>query len=191
LLGRDESGDRSPRKLASDIWNVVADLDGFAEQTAQEIKEGATVLQMLEVEVYGQQAPNPDSRVTLDDERDALGMPRVRMHWSLTDFDRRSVDRTLRIVAQEFGRLGLGRMHLDFKEWEPDFYYGNHHMGTTRMHDDPRKGVVDRNCRVHGVGNLYVAGSSTFPTSGNAPPTMTIVAMALRLADTIKAELSA
>ena len=125
------------------------------------------MLQMIEVEVYGQQAPNPDSRVTLGEERDALGVPRLKMDWRLSDFDRHSADRTLRLLAQELGRIGLGRMKLAFKDWESDFYYGNHHMGTTRMSDDPRTGVVDADCRVHGVPNLYVAGSSVFTTSGS------------------------
>jgi len=58
-----------------------------------------------------------------------------------------------------------------------------HHIGTTRMHPDPKQGVVDQNCRVHGISNLHVAGSSVFPTSGHANPTLTIVALALRLAD--------
>ena len=66
---------------------------------------------------------------------------------------------------------------------------GAHHMGTTRMHDDPRQGVVDRNSKVHGVDNLYVAGSSVFPTSGAANPTLTLVALTLRLADHLKVQL--
>jgi choline dehydrogenase-like flavoprotein len=61
-------------------------------------------------------------------------------------------------------------------------------MGTTRMHADPRQGVVDVNCKVHGVDNLYIAGSSVFPTGGYANPTLTLVALALRLADRLKAQ---
>ncbi len=70
--------------------------------------------------------------------------------------------------------------------WPPDLHGGNHHMGTTRMADDPKKGVVDKNCRVHSVGNLYVAGSSVFSTCSYVNPTLTIVAMSLRLADYLK-----
>jgi choline dehydrogenase-like flavoprotein len=65
-----------------------------------------------------------------------------------------------------------------------------HHMGTTRMHDDPKQGVVDRNCQVHGIDNLFIAGSSVFPTGGYNTPTLTIVALALRLADHLKAEMA-
>ncbi len=96
----------------------------------------------------------------------------------------------LEIVAAEFGRAGLGRVQITFEEtardWPADLAGGWHHMGTTRMSDDPRTGVVDRDCRVHGFANLYVAGSSVFPTPGSGTPTMTIVALALRLADHLK-----
>jgi choline dehydrogenase-like flavoprotein len=85
------------------------------------------------------------------------------------------------VVASELERRGLGRVEID-AEATPD-PNTHHHMGTTRMHRDPRRGVLDEHARVHGVANLFVAGSSTFPTSGFANPTLTIVALALRLAD--------
>ncbi len=187
LLEREETTVIPQGTVGQNLWHVVSDIEGVSRETIDRMAHGKPVLQMAEVEVYGQQAPNPDSRVTLGEERDALGIPRLKMNWRLTDFDRHSVDRTLRIVAEEFGRIGLGRIKLVFKDWGPDFYYGNHHMGTTRMSDDPKSGVVDADCRVFGVPNLYVAGSSVFPTSGNAPPTYTIIALALRLADHLKA----
>jgi choline dehydrogenase-like flavoprotein len=148
---------------------------------------GADV-QILQVHVYGQHAPDPDSRITLGSELDRLGLPRPKLNWRLNEIDRRSIEQTIRITAQELGRLGLGRMKLDFRNWEPEFQIGYHHMGTTRMSADPSRGVVDAQCKVHGMTNLYVAGSSTFATAGNAPPTLTITALALRLADHIKAE---
>ena len=90
--------------------------------------------------------------------------------------------------------MALGRLQLQFEEddldW-PDSPAGVcHHMGTTRMHDSPKRGVVDADCRVHGLANLYAAGSSVFPTSGSANPTLTIVALALRLADSIRRSFS-
>jgi choline dehydrogenase-like flavoprotein len=134
--------------------------------------------------------------VLLDGERDALGMPRIRLDWRLTDLDRRSLLRTHEALAKEFGRTGLGRIQIeawlqdDKAGWSDELSGGYHPMGTTRMADDPRRGVVDRHCRVHGLTNLYVAGSSVFPTGGSANPTLTIVALALRLAEHLKAELS-
>lgn len=136
-----------------------------------------------------EQVPNPDSRVSLADERDALGLRKIRLDWRLTEQDRRSVVEHIRSLAMEFGALGIGRMLIDVKDdgqWPADVIGGAHHMGTTRMHDDPRQGVVDRNSKVHGVDNLFVAGSSVFPTSGAANPTLTLVALTLRLSDHLK-----
>ena len=136
-----------------------------------------------------EQAPNPDSRVTLADETDALGLRRIRLNWQLTRQDRRSVVAHVRALAMEIGALGMGRMRMNIDDpdsWPELVAGGAHHMGTTRMHDDPRRGVVDRNGKVHGIDNLHIAGSSVFPTSGAANPTLTIVAMTLRLADHLK-----
>jgi choline dehydrogenase-like flavoprotein len=131
--------------------------------------------------------PNPDSRIRLGRERDALGMPMVELDWQLSEADRRSVVRATELLGAELGRSELGRLRLAISEedtaWPADLTGGWHHMGTTRMHDDPRHGVVDSDCRVHGMRNLFVAGSSVFTTAGSATPTMTIVALALRLAD--------
>jgi choline dehydrogenase-like flavoprotein len=145
--------------------------------------------------IRAEQAPNPDSRVTLTGERDALGMPRVALDWRLSPIDKGSVRVTMEALDGELRRLDLGTctpepwLAEDGPEWEVDPLISNHpiggfhHMGTTRMAASPRAGVVDADCRVHGVANLYVAGSSVFPTGGWANPTLTIVALALRLAD--------
>ena len=99
-------------------------------------------------------------------------------------------------LASELGRLGLGEIHLagwldsSERDWPADLIGGPHHMGTTRMSNDPRQGVVDRNCRLHDSRNLFVAGGSVFPTSGYANPTLTLIALAVRLADHLKRELA-
>lgn len=137
-----------------------------------------------------EQAPNPLSRVSLSDEKDALGLPRTRMDWRLTFEDRENLRRNFETLARAFGRWGEGRVKILFPSkpnWEEAEGWGNHHMGTTRMTSDPRAGVVDANCKVHGMSNLYVAGSSVFTTSGTINPTLTVVALALRLAEHIKA----
>ena len=132
-------------------------------------------------------APNPESRISLSDSRDAFGLPRIKVNWQLTPFDKYSLSESVRTVAGELGRLDLGRLELaDWvmpgnKSWPQPLWGGCHHMGSTRMSEDAGLGVVDRNCRVHSVGNLYIAGSSVFPTSGYVQPTLTIVALALRL----------
>ncbi len=134
--------------------------------------------------VRAEQAPNPNSRVTLTRERDPLGIPKVFLDWQLTRADVESLRRTAELFAQDLGRAFLGRVRLavDLDNLE-SIRVGNHHMGTTRMAGSPRSGVVDRNCKVFGLANLYVAGSSVFSTGGFANPTYTIVALALRLAD--------
>ena len=139
-----------------------------------------------------EQAPDPESRVSLADDRDALGLRRVKANWRLGELERRTAARFTSYIASEFARLGIGRCQIS--PWLQDdrvpmtdaLKETYHYLGTTRMADDPREGVVDRNCAVHGMRNLYVAGSSVFPTAGQANPTLTIVALAVRLADQLK-----
>ncbi len=96
----------------------------------------------------------------------------------------------MELAAIEFGRMGLGRAYgeifKDSSHWPRTMEAGKHHCGTTRMTDNPQTGVVDRNCKVNNISNLYVTGSSLFPTIGYANPTLTIIALALRLSDHLK-----
>jgi choline dehydrogenase-like flavoprotein len=144
-------------------------------------------IERIDVEVAMIPVANPDSRVLLSERTDALGLRRVRLDWRLTELDKRSVRRALELMGAEIGRMGIGRVKMliddDDTTWPEDLEGANHHMGTTRMHDDPAHGVVDRDCKVHGIDNLYIAGSSVFPTAGVGTPTMMIIALALRLAD--------
>ncbi|WP_207477027.1 FAD-dependent oxidoreductase [Arenibaculum pallidiluteum] len=145
--------------------------------------------------VRAEQAPNPDSRIRLGGERDALGVPRIDLDWRLTELDRHSVRMLVTAMDQALRGRGLGRaipaawLEDPTVLWRTDPLIsahpigGYHHMGTARMAETPGRGVVDRDCKVHGIENLYVAGSAVFPTSGWANPTFSIVALALRLAD--------
>ncbi len=137
--------------------------------------------------------PNPDSRVMLSTERDPLGVPRARVNWQLGDQVKHTFDRSLAIVAKELAAANVADVELDpplvDRSWPESLEGTWHHMGTTRMHDSPRQGVVDRNCRIHGMSNMHIAGSSVFPTAGANFPTFTLVALALRLSDRIAAEL--
>ena len=136
-----------------------------------------------------EQAPNPDSRVTLSDELDPFGQRRIQLNWQLSPLDMRTIIRAQHLLDGELCRAGLGRLEIELKSEvpPPDLHGGWHHMGTTRMHKDPRKGVVNEHCQVHGIHNLFIAGPSVFPTGGYANPTLTIVALATRLADHVKA----
>lgn len=160
-------------------------------------------------------APDPDSRITLADDVDALGLRRASIDWRLGALVRRTFDRTWSLIAGALHDAGLARVDLpepiEHTEWRvPDslsyYVWGHgkmidqgdtwprlpdwtwHHMGGTRMHASPRHGVVDAHLRVHGMSNLWVGGSSVFPTGGANFPTMTIVALSLRLAERLASE---
>ena len=171
-------------ELEQRLASVLREMDHPGAQPA-----GRAVFFTNELE----QAPNPASRVVLTDLKDALGVPRPQLEWRLSAVDKRSARRTHEILGRALGAAGVGRLQIMFSEdehgWPPELGGGRHHMGTTRMHSDPKQGVVDPDGRVHGLSNLYVAGSSVFPTSGAANPTLTIVALALRLADHLREQL--
>jgi choline dehydrogenase-like flavoprotein len=137
------------------------------------------------LEMHGEQIPRPDSRVTLGSRVDALGVPQLRIDWRYSAGDIDSIRGTLDVLVQEFERSGVARLDYDRDTLEEDLMrfgaYGGHHIGTTRMGNDPRSSVVDANCRVHSVRDLFVAGSAVFPTSSQANPTLTLIALALRL----------
>jgi choline dehydrogenase-like flavoprotein len=140
-----------------------------------------------------EQSPNPNSRITLSRQRDALGRQGVHLDWQLTELDFRTVRRGHEILGEAICKAGLGTFSTGIDAegaWRSRVTSGYHHMGTTRMNADPRHGVVDANARVHGTSNLYVAGSSIFPTTGYVNPTLTIVALTLRLADHLRARLA-
>jgi choline dehydrogenase-like flavoprotein len=182
---------RIPEDSGEKIRRVISDLDDAASYLFCRVRAKAkctTTVPHLRTRV--EQAPNPDSRLTLSQERDALGVPRLRLDWRLTELERRTVRSMAMTIGSEFGRLNIGRVKLPkwlVEDVSPEWIGGSfHHMGTTRMAVSPKLGVVNRDCRVHGIDNLYVAGSSVFPTSGFVNPTLTIVALALRLADHLR-----
>ncbi|MDZ8095035.1 MAG: GMC family oxidoreductase [Nostoc sp. DedQUE05] len=145
----------------------------------------------FEVLSQTEQTPNPNNRVTLSNQLDKLGCPQAKLinYWS--EIDICSVKRSQLVFAQEFASAGLGELQIELDGDRPVASLSTHHnMGTTRMHHDSKQGVVDANCQVHGISNLFMAGSSVFPTGGYANPTLTIIALAIRLADHLKAELS-
>jgi len=138
------------------------------------------------LDFHAEQEPNPSSRVTLTDERDALGVQRLLVDWRYTDGDVRTVQAAVRLLAADLASSGVGTFKCDPESIELEILhygaYGGHHLGTARMGTDRRTSVANSDCRVHGVSNLYIAGGALFPTSSQANPTLTIVALALRLA---------
>jgi choline dehydrogenase-like flavoprotein len=142
---------------------------------------------LYSLDFHAEQQPNPASRLLLSERTDALGVPQLKIDWRYTEGDVDTVTRSLALLAQEMSRSGAASFDYDADSVEAEMTrygaYGGHHIGTARLGSDPRTSVVDPDCLVHGLDNLYVAGAAVFPTSSQANPTLTIVAMTLRLAD--------
>jgi choline dehydrogenase-like flavoprotein len=163
------------------------------------IAKGETPYQVLgkpHIAVEIEQQPNPDSRVCLSDELDSLGQRRVKLNWKISDLDIKTIATYAKLLADELNRLNAGSLDLSsleqnaddwIREYAVDTY---HHMGTLRMNENPKLGVVNSNCQTHQYDNLYVASSAVFPTGGFSNPTLTILALTLRIADTLKRRLA-
>mgnify|MGYP006286547751 CR=1 FL=1 len=151
----------------------------------------------IQLSCITEQVPDPESRVSLSNECDALGMRTARIHWRISEAERRTIYAVARICRDEFQRLDLGRLEIApwlegaSISWRDQVRDTLHASGTTRMADDPARGVVDSNCQVFGTDNLFVAGSSVFPTSGHANPVFSMAALAIRLGDHVKGMLRA
>ncbi|HEY3731129.1 MAG TPA: GMC family oxidoreductase [Steroidobacteraceae bacterium] len=141
---------------------------------------------LYSIDFHAEQQPSTASRVRLGDGCDALGMPRLHVDWRYSAADVDTVQRSIALLAQELRGSGVGALDYDPMAVEAEMIrygaYGGHHIGTARMGADVRSSVVDANCRVHGVDNLFIASAATFPTSSQANPTLSVVALALRLA---------
>lgn len=144
-----------------------------------------------------EQELNPDSRITLAEKQDALGVPLPKIDWRISDLEYLTARRMSDVVFAEMARLAYALpQKADWCDLGADALRSRlldlaHPMCTTRMSEDPSTGVVDANCKVHGIENLYVAGSSVFGTPGHMNPTLMIVALSIRLAEHIKAEMKA
>jgi choline dehydrogenase-like flavoprotein len=159
--------------------------------------ERGSPIRSVNLVVDVEQQPDPANRIGLARQRDDLGLPRSLVAWRVSERERATARMLAVSTAAELGRLGWGRTRLE--PWVLDsrlpldrpMCSSFHFSGTTRMGGAPGEGVVDADCKVHGVANLYVAGSSVFPTVGHVNPTFTIVALATRLADHLGAQAGA
>jgi choline dehydrogenase-like flavoprotein len=150
----------------------------------------------INMQTFVEQIPDPENRVTLSNARDCFGIGRPRLTWRVHAEELRTMRRFTEVTGAELRRLGLGE--LTVAPWldqgveaaRPEIKEYFHHAGATRMASHPADGVTDPDCRVFGTDNLYIAGSSVFPTSGYANPTLTIAALAIRLAETLRARLA-
>ena len=181
----DPIGAEEAPELAPEVMALATDVLQLAEGHPDPAN-GSNFVGALRAEI--EQIPDPENRVTLTDERDALGMPRAALRWTIGEQDEASLQGSVRALVRSLGSRLRARVHLPEEIgaiWEASVP-SNHHMGTTRMSTTPDRGVVDTDCRVHGIDNLWIAGSSVFPTSGCSNPTLTLIALALRLADHLK-----
>jgi choline dehydrogenase-like flavoprotein len=181
-------------------WSLTRDMLTMMSHPIDTIGYGYTrlfqprwMIQGVKFQLIVEPEPDPNSRVMLSPtQKDQLGMNRVRVDWRLTSRVQRTFDRTLAILAEDMRKSGVAQVELDppveGRKWPSDLEGTWHHMGTTRMHDSPKQGVVDRNCLVHDMTNLFVAGSSLFPTAGANFPTITLAALAFRLAEHLAKE---
>ena len=191
---------RWPADVGSDVWRIMRDMRGVGVNLERHFHHGRPPLlpvEAIDLVVDIEQVPDRDSRVTLGDKLDALGLPKVVVDWRVSELERETARAFMLHLGADFSRRGLGRMRLEpwvldkTVAWKSGMYETYHYMGTTRISANPRTGVVDENCRVHGIDNLFVGGSSVFPTGGHVNPTLTIIALALRLSDHLHARMTA
>ncbi len=199
-LGRGDVG-RHLRNVVTDLPGVAAFLAGFVPRRyGRRRAPGAFVANRARrylLKYSGEHSPLWDSRVTLSGVRDAAGARRIDIRAEVAPHDVESVLRAHQILDAELRQRGLGRLEFHgepaemletIRKYAVDGY---HQVGLTRMSADPADGVVDRDCRVHGIENLHLAGTGVLPTSGQANPTYLAVCLALRLARKLAAEIKA
>lgn len=164
--------------------------DLVAEQVVRAVRGDGFNRVLLKYEA--EERPDRENRVRLDAETDVFGMPRPVVRWATSRSDIAAIKETAGIFGQLAGATGLGRVQMEDHDHDP--FWGVqtawHQLGTMRMAESPTAGVVDANCRVHGAGALYVASGAVFPQVGRANPTLTIVALTIRLADHLMETLS-
>lgn len=187
-----------PEQFGADVLNVLADINSLIVNVRRQVlMPGSESIEnsLVTLVCESEQTPNPDSRITLADHTDALGSPQAKIDWQLSEVDLHTTQVAVKTLATQLAAHFDTRIRIPewlsspYDNWSAQYRDVSHHMGTTRMTDDATQGVVDKNCRMHSIDNLYIAGSSVFPTSGHVNPTLTIVALALRLADHLKNQL--
>jgi choline dehydrogenase-like flavoprotein len=184
-----------PDNFMNHFGNLFTDIDMVIEAIARKefddtVFDNANKFGGYRIPMMIEQTPSRDNRIKLGSVKDRYGIPKVEIDWQLTNTDKNLAWKSLELVAREVGAQNIGRMRL-LKERESRLFgdqmgFGSHHMGITRMADDEEKGVVDKDLKVFGTENFYIASCSVFPTGGHVPPTMTMVALCVRLAELLK-----
>lgn len=147
------------------------------------------------LEIHSEQEPDFESKIKLALVKDNLGMRRVKLHWNISKLTLKTIRDTAKLIQEEFEKSGFGKVLLEpwvlNGEKETSAYIVDtfHQCGGLRMANTPSRGVVDSDCKVFGIDNLYVSSAAVFPTSSFSNPTMTSIALAIRLSDKIISEL--
>ncbi|MFD2741002.1 FAD-dependent oxidoreductase [Sulfitobacter aestuarii] len=181
--------------LSTQVSNVLTDMDGALNGVWRKVGDPSDTLidrNWVTPWLGFECIPNYDSTVHLVDETDRFGQRRIALDWQVTEQEMHTVKRATEIFSREISRKGIGRVWSEVPredyDWPSYVARGKHHCGTTRMSDGPKTGVVNADCRIHGMENLYISSCSVFPTNGYATPTLTIAALSIRLADLFRAE---
>ena len=192
VLGSAWEEEALPDHFGQHIVNVLSDIDMVTEAISRKtfsskLFDYSEDFGGYDLPIMIEQTPKHDNRVYLSDELDKLGMKKILIDWTLHDDDIERMWKSLDVLGKELGRLNLGRLKI-MREYEhrlrsDKLFFSHHHMGTTRMASSEKNGVVDKNLKVFNTSNLYIAGSSTFPTGSHVPPTLTLTALAIRLAE--------
>lgn len=173
------------------IKNVSLDLAKLAHVLYKKVNNDCMNLKYIAIEGRLEQAPNPASRVRLSDERDCFGRNKLVLDWRIGSMEKESMKRMHHLLKRSWVNIGHLKGNIEAGDHWPISGDASHHLGTTRMAQTDKEGVVDKDCQVFGVHNLFIAGSSVFPTGGgSACPTFTIIALSIRLADHLKRRLS-
>lgn len=181
-----------PDHLLDHIGNILSDIDLIAETTSSKKFGKSFIDSAYDFEAYSsdsmiEQTPEFNNRVTLSPHKDKFGQKLVNINWKLSEFDKNNYWRAAKILAENLTSMGYGHTHLrktiSERLFGDQMGFSHHHMGTTRMSANEKKGVVDKNCKMFNKENFYIAGSSVFPTGGNVQPTLTITALAIKLAN--------
>jgi len=197
ILKEKLSNGELPDQVSQHLANLFTDFDMVLEAVSRKqfdkrLFDSANDISGFQIPLMLEQTPHRENRILLGNKVDQFGIPKISVQWRLMEGDKTRLWKSLSLFAKDVGLLSLGRLRV-LKERQERLFnsqlgFGHHHMGTTRMSSSEQTGVVDHNMLVFGTENLYVAGCSTFPTGGHVPPTLTIVALAIRLAGHLSKE---
>ncbi len=189
-----ESGG-APDEFGGHLMNMIKDIDHIAEAFLRKELDTSFFDSTYEFGGYQitsmiEQTPDKNNRIRLGEQKDALGLKKVKIDFRVTESDKKKTWKTLELLSQDPNIQSIGRIRLlkdrESRIWTSQLGFGQHHMGTTKMSHHIENGVVDPSLKVFGTNNFYISGSSVFPTGGHVPPTLTIIAVTIRLANELK-----